>query len=148
MPQEPEFAWLSMRRRQVLTSKRPLQVFSFVIFMFPKTSESHWEKKKRFLGVLQDCRRKPHISHLKGSVPISPNQVGKSQKGVCSTPCQNHQGDSRSTCRPGDKRGDAARQLRACFSELGKPVWACTAHRADVSISRKLQNSVKQLSFN
>ena len=47
-------------------------MFSFVLFTFPKTSESHWEKKKRFLGILQDCRRKPHISHLKGSVPISP----------------------------------------------------------------------------
>lgn len=127
LPQEPEFALLPMRRRQVLTSKRPLQVFFFVFFMFPKTSESHWEKKKRLLGILQDCRRKPHISHLKGGVPISPKQVGKSQEGVCSTWCQNQQGDSHSTYRPRDKRSDASLQLRSCFSELGKPVWACTA---------------------
>jgi len=132
-----------MRRRQVLTSKRPLQVFSFVFFMFPKTSESHWEKKKRLLGILQDCRRKPHISHLKGGVPISPKQVGKTRRVFAPHGVRTN----RVTPIPPTDPETSAVMLPYSLG-LASLNWENQSGpallRADVSISRKLQDSVKQ----
>ena len=144
LPQEPEFALLPMRHRQGQLHKEATAVFSFILSVFHLKAIGRKKIKKQILGHSSGLQKKATHLSLKVRVLISPKQVGKSQEGVCSTWCQNHQGYSHPTYRPGGQCSDASLQPRSSFAELGKPVWACTTPRADVSISRKLQNSGKR----